>query len=277
MDSTDRRTELLATLAEGVSRLTESDRWRAWLDVQRRFHRYSWGNCLLIAIQRPDATRVAGFHAWHHLGRHVRAGEKGIAILAPIVPRLRVTKDDGEETVVLGTPRRFRVAHVFDVAQTAGRELPEVPVTKLSGSAPDELYDRLRGVADSLGFIVEEDYFDGEVNGLCEHSVRRITVEVRNDPRMQVKTLAHELAHAILHGDASLPRERRELEAESVAYVVCADLGIDSAAYSFGYLVAWSDGGPAAERAIAEAAQRIQRAARVILDGVAVENRGVAA
>ena len=108
-------TELLATLADGVAELTNSTAWRAWLDVQRRFHRYSWGNTLLIAAQRPDATRVAGFHSWLRLGRHVRKGEHGIAILAPVVPRLRVVDgDSGDERWVAGRPHAFRVAHVFD-------------------------------------------------------------------------------------------------------------------------------------------------------------------
>jgi hypothetical protein len=278
MDSTDRRTELLATLADGVARLTDSEAWRAWLDVQRRFHRYSFGNALLIAMQRPDASQVAGFHAWRRMGRYVQAGEKGIAILAPIVPRFRIADEEtGDETIVVGSPRRFRVAHVFDVSQTAGRELPTAPVTKLQGDAPAELYDRLRAVAASLGFTVEEDYLPDEVNGTCSHRDRLITVEVRNDPLMQVKTLAHELAHAILHGETTLPRERRELEAESVAYIVCADLGIDSAAYSFGYLASWSAGGDDAHRAITDSAGRIQKAARVILDTAASETEGVAA
>jgi hypothetical protein len=103
--------DLLATLAEGVAQLTSSPAWRAWLDVQRRFHRYSWGNTLLIAWQRPDATRVAGFHAWRRLGRHVRRGEHGIAILAPVATRLRVVDaETGDESSVPGTPRAFRVA-----------------------------------------------------------------------------------------------------------------------------------------------------------------------
>lgn len=279
MDSTDRRATLLATLAEGVVRLTDSAAWRAWLDVQRRFHRYSWGNTVLIMVQRPDATQVAGFHAWHRLGRHVRKGEKGIAILAPIVPRFRVTDEEtGDESVVVGSPRTFRVAHVFDLAQTDGADLPALPVTTLQGDDPDGLYDRLRGIAAALGFTVEEDCLDHGVNGFCQHRERRIAIEVRNDPQQQVKTLAHELAHAILHGDLDrLPRERMELEAESVAYIVCADLGIDSSAYSFGYLASWAAGGEAAQRAIAQSAQRIQTAARRILDQADGVTVGVAA
>jgi len=271
--------ELLATLADGVADLTSSTAWRAWLDVQRRFHRYSWGNTLLIAAQCPDATRVAGFHAWLRLGRHVRKGEHGIAILAPVVPRLRVVDaDSGDERWVAGRPHAFRVAHVFDVSQTDGEELAPPPVTRLEGGDPKDWYTQLRDVAHSLEFTVEEDYLPDDVNGDCNHALRQIRIEVRNGQRQQVKTLAHELGHAILHADrAGLCREQAELEAESVAYIVCAGLGIDTSEYSFGYLAVWAGGGEQARRAIAESAQRIQTAAHRVLDAVTPGAEAVAA
>jgi antirestriction protein ArdC len=278
MDASTTRTDLLATLADGVAGLTSSTAWRAWLDVQRRFHRYSWGNTLLIGCQRPDATRVAGFHAWLRLGRHVRKGEHGIAILAPVVPRLRILDaESGEETWIAGAPRAFRVAHVFDVSQTEGHELPPPPVSRLEGADPDDRYTQLRTVAHSLEFTVEEDHLEGEVNGDCNHALRRIRVEVANEPRQQVKTLAHELGHAILHADrAGLTPGQVELEAESVAYIVCVGLDIDSSQYSFGYLAVWAGGAEQARPSIAESAERIQKAARIILDGIAA-GREVAA
>ena len=271
--------ELLATLADGVAELTNSTAWRAWLDVQRRFHRYSWGNTLLIAAQCPDATRVAGFHAWLRLGRHVRKGEHGIAILAPVVPRLRVVDaDSGDERWVAGRPHAFRVAHVFDVSQTDGEELAAPPVTRLEGGDPKDWYTQLRDVAHGLEFTVEEDYLPDDVNGDCNHALRRIRIEVRNGQCQQVKTLAHELGHAILHADrAGLCREQAELEAESVAYIVCAGLGIDTSEYSFGYLAVWAGGGEQARRAIAESAQRIQTAAHRVLDAVTTGHEEVAA
>jgi hypothetical protein len=263
--TTSKTDELLQRLADGVDQLTSSDEWLRYLDVQRRFHHYSFGNCILIALQRPEATRVAGFHRWLELGRHVRKGEKGIAILAPIVRRLKVEDEDGEQHTIASAPRAFRVVHVFDIAQTDGAELPAIPVHKLEGSDPDNLYARLCRVAASIGFSVEEDFLDGQ-NGDCNHELRRIRVEVRNNPLQQVKTLSHELAHAILHGQREgLIREQAELEAESVAYVVCADLGIDSATYSFGYLASWSDGGKDVHRAISDSGRRIQQAAQLIL------------
>ena len=270
--------EVLDRLREGIGSLTSSDAWMSWLQAQRRFHHYSFGNTILITLQRSDATHVAGFRTWLSLGRHVRKGEKGIAILAPIVRRFRVTDEvTGDETVVVGAPTNFRVVYVFDIAQTDGDDLPPAPVSKVQGDDPDDRYTQLRGVAHTLGFTVEEDYLDGGVNGFCDHGKHLIRVEVRNDPRQQVKTLAHELAHAILHEGRDLPRERMELEAESVAYVVCADMDIDTASYSFGYVATWAGGGDEARRALAESAQRIQKAAHLILDDGRESSEEVAA
>ncbi len=262
------RTESLDQLRQGIAQLTSTEAWQRWLRVQRRLYRYSAGNAILIHCQFPEATHVAGFRTWLQLGRHVRKGEKGIAILAPIVRRVRVQDGEtGDDTIVVSSPSAFRVTHVFDVTQTDGEELQAAPVATLEGDDPDALYPRLRSVAAAIGYTVEEDYLDGQ-NGECTPGDRRIRIDVRNQPAQQLKTLVHELAHAILHdGPTGLPRERKELEAESVAYIVCAGLGLDSSAYSFGYVATWMGGGEEAQRAISESAQRIQRAARRILDG----------
>jgi antirestriction protein ArdC len=258
--------EVLDQLREGIATLTNSEKWASWLQAQGRFHRYSFGNTLLITLQCPDATRVAGFRTWLQLGRHVRKGEKGIAILAPIAPRIRVEDENGDEHVIAGPAQRFRPAYVFDVAQTDGDDLPSV-ADRLHGDDPGEVYTQLLSVAASIGFTVEEDYLEDGVNGVCSHEQHHIRVEVRNDPAQQVKTLAHELAHAILHGDGfSGKREIAELEAESVAYIVCQNVGLDSSAYSFGYVATWVGGGAEAIKAITDSGQRIVRASRQIHD-----------
>jgi hypothetical protein len=150
-----------------------------------------------------------------------------------------------------------------DIAQTDGDELPTI-VERLQGDDVGGAYSRLVGVARSLGYTVEEDYLSGERNGDCNFAERRIRVEVTNSEVQQVKTLAHEIAHAMLH-EGFTDRALAELEAESVAFVVCRALGIESASYSFGYLATWAGGGTEAITAIKAAGARIQKTADAIL------------
>ena len=253
---------LLDLLAEGVSTLTTSERWRAHLEMQARFHRYSFNNTLLIVAQEPEATRVAGFATWKSLGRSVRKGERGIRILAPMVGRRHRDADGDERRPIVG----FRSVSVFDITQTDGDDLPEVCRT-LQGDDPAAHFDALCGVAARFGYAVERTALPGATNGDCTYARRRIRVEYRNPPAQQVKTLAHELAHALLHeGDPD--RARVELEAESTAFVVCRNLGIESDDYSFGYVAGWAGGGPEAVAAITSSGAAIQRAASAILSAV---------
>jgi hypothetical protein len=261
MGATD-HDRLLDTLSEGVQALTTSDRWRAHLELQGRFHHYSFNNALLIGSQAPDATRVAGFATWRSLGRSVRKGERAIRILAPMVGR-RTRVGDGEEVrPVIG----FRSVPVFDVAQTEGDELVSV-CRNLEGDDPSACFAALRRRADRLGFAVERADLPGATNGDCTYALRRIRVERRNRPAQQVKTLAHELAHALLH-EGVADRALAELEAESTAFVVCRALGLDSGDYTFGYVACWAGGGAEAVAAITASGGAIQRAAAAILDGL---------
>jgi antirestriction protein ArdC len=259
-------TDLMKRLAEGIAALTTTEQWERWLRAQRTFHRYSFSNALLIIRQLPEATRVAGFHGWRQLGRFVRKGEPGIAILAPVVHRPR-PEDDGDEEQ---SPVAYRTAYVFDVSQTDGESLPEI-AHRLSGYDPAGASVHLEKVAAQLGYGVTVTQLPAGRNGDCAHELRLIRVSDRLAPAHQVKTLAHELAHAILHGDFQ-DRALAELEAESVAYIVCQELVLDSGAYSFGYLASWGRGGDQAIRAITASGQRITAAARQILDGL--EDRG---
>jgi len=259
----------LERLSEGIAQLTSSERWTDWLTMQSRFHKYSFGNTLLILAQCPDATRVAGYNAWRQFDRFVRKGEKGIWILAPMVYKTNadeMSEEDDSSKVIRG----FKPVPVFDVSQTDGRDLPEI-CTRLTGDQPGDAYNHLLSVAHGLGFTVQEDYLDGGVNGDCNHAQKRIRVEVRNDERQQVKTLAHELGHAVLHEPGEGRPDSRpllELEAESVAYVVCQNLGIETADYSFGYVATWAGASDAARDAIKASGSRIQRAADQILTAI---------
>jgi len=255
----DRHPEVITRLAEGIARLTTSDEWRRYLEFQGRFHSYSFNNVLLIAAQCPEATQVAGYRAWRRLGRFVRSGERAIWILAPLVYRRPGDAEDDAERVVRG----FKFVPVFDVSQTEGEELPSV-CSRLVGDDPAGHFARLTAVAQRLGFSVEEHAFAGNVNGDCSHDEHRIRIEARNTPVQRVKTLAHELAHALLHAGFE-DRSLAELEAESTAYVVCRQLGIDSGEYSFGYVATWAGGGEPAVVAVRASCGRIQKAAAAIL------------
>lgn len=258
--------DVLDRLAEGVLTLTNSERWLDWLKFQAQFHNYSFGNVMLILMQAPDATRVAGFHAWKKLGRSVRKGGRGLWILAPMVSK--VDNDDGTKS---SRCFGFKAVRVFDVSQTDGEELPEAPIVKLTGDDTNGAFADLKGFANLLGFTVTlTDELPGDANGMCRHLTKEIFVKASNAPIQRVKTLAHELGHSLLHDPAhgqTMDRGHMELEAESVAYVVCEHLGIESDEYSFGYVAHWSEGKNAGDL-IKTSGQRIQKAAEQIIEGL---------
>ena len=275
MTATTDRSDLLTALTEGISKLTTSEEWERYLECQSRFYHYSVNNAMLILTQRHGATRIAGFNAWKKLGRFVRKGEKAIWIVAPMTYKVkddeRKTTTDEQQKVIRG----FKWVPVFDISSTDGEELPTI-CHKLTGDDSDGLFDRLTAVATSIGYHVEDATLDGGVNGDCTYDLHRIRVETTNTPAQRVKTLAHELAHALLH-EGSQDRRLAELEAESTAFIVCQALGIDSSDYSFGYVTTWAGGGDAAIAGITASCQNIQKAAATILRSFEAAEEEVAA
>ncbi len=257
----DRHNDLVSRLADSICGLTTSEEWLRYLECQSRFRSYSFSNVLLISSQRPDASRVAGLRAWNRMGRVVRKGEKAIWILAPIVYRRDVESHDDDQVI-----RGFKPVAVFDVSQTEGTDLPEI-CRPLTGGEPSGLFDALVSVAGSIGFEVENSRLPGGVHGDCSHRLRMIRIESANSPAQRVKTLVHELAHALLHVQCD-DRRQAELEAESTAYVVCQNLGIDTSGYSLGYVATWAGGCDEAVSSIKSSCRRIQTAASAILDGL---------
>jgi antirestriction protein ArdC len=263
------RTDLSAlttALHEGIGRLTRSQEWERFLAYQAAFHSYSFGNVVLIASQRPDATRVAGYATWQSFGRWVRRGESAIWILAPVRRRVRASEcslEDEANANRMASVVGFRRVAVFDIAQTDGAEPPEV-VRRLTGSAGADAIPALVELARSYGFSVVDARLDRGSNGECDFAGREIRLETTNAPSQRVKTLVHELAHAILH-EHETDRALAELEAESVAFVVCRAIGLDTGAYSFGYLASWAGGGEMAIAGIRRSGERIATVARAIL------------
>jgi hypothetical protein len=269
--SNNRAAELLERLHAGVAALASSEDWVRYLDVARRFRRYSWWNTVAILTQRPEATRVAGYRAWRSVGRQVRKGETGIRILAPCTYRRLVADDEtGDETEITQL-RGFRVVSVFDVAQTDGEALPDRPVVEvLDGPSPDLLHHQLAAAIRAQGFRfvlgpLPPDRPDAL--GVTDFAARTVTVRNSLPAAQRAKTTAHELAHVLLHepGPGVPGRARREIEAESVAYIVLGVCGVDADAYSFGYVTSWSGGDTAVVQATGE---RVMDCTRRVLDGL---------
>jgi N-terminal domain of anti-restriction factor ArdC len=271
----DRLAAIHAQLLEQVQRLSSSEQWRAMLTVASRFHTYSPNNVLLITAQRPDATRVAGYRAWTQLGRQVRKGEHGIAILAPMLRRSDPdyhtdAERSAEQPSKEGSDARrvlagFRVTHVFDVSQTDGPELPRVGPALLEGASPLGLWSDLCDQVEARGYQLE--YVDlGEANGCTVYPTRQVQLHPERSGLQRTKTVVHELAHIDLHAPDVRPdgltRDRAEVEAESVAYVVTAAHGLATEDYSVPYVTGWAGGN---SELVAQAATRVLTAARVIL------------
>jgi uncharacterized protein YjbI with pentapeptide repeats len=269
---------LLEGLSAGIADLTTSERWTQYLDVQSKFYRYSPNNVMLILLQNPYATRVAGYNAWKALDHQVMAKESALRILAP----MRYKRDDAPEGENAREIRGFKLVPVFDISQTEGPDLPDV-VSKLEGLAPEGVFVKLSEFAKGIGFRVERpESLESGANGDTSHSEGRIRVVSANSEAQQVKTLAHEIGHALLHDPGTettteTTRGLKELEAESTAYVICTALGMDTSDYTFGYVAGWAGGAPEVLAGIKASTGRIQKAATAVLKTFEVEEPEVEA
>ena len=230
-----KRQEIMKLVEQGVAELNEalrrgqSDTLVNYLKLLSHFHYYSFNNAILIAVQRPDATHVAGFHKWRQLGRFVNKGEKGIAILAPMVCRkkdgnadVRVEGETDEARFLAG----FKVVHVFDLSQTSGEELAEF--AKINGDPGEKLHSLEQLVRDS-GIELEYDFLGNGASGASQQG--KITIRPDLSPAETFAVLVHELSHDMLHQHGDRKQETtktvRETEAEAVAHVVCQAFGLD--------------------------------------------------
>ncbi len=265
--------EALQELANALKQ-GKSDSLLKYLDTLSRFHQYSFGNCLLIAVQRPDATFVAGFQRWKAMGRWVKKDEKGIAILAPVLNRKKKseTEDEGEEPPErrATTVRGFKVAHVFDVSQTDGKELPEF--ASLSGD-PGEKITRLVEIIEERGIVLEFVDSLGGANGCSMGGTIQVVKTL--PPSQRFSTLTHELAHELLHqGDRrqSTTKSVRETEAEAVAYVVCRSAGLECSTRAADYIQLWNGD----EKVLMQSLELIRDVATTILAELDAESTAAA-
>lgn len=250
--------EFTESLEKGITELFDSDRYREYLKTMSKFYNYSINNTILIAMQKPEATLIAGYRAWEiKFGRHVKKGEKAIRIFAPMKFQTKEfssdesknlenhSKNEEESSEIIRTG--FRAASVFDISQTEGKELPNIAVDPLVGTAEgcDYLISELIALSPVPVLFTE---INGAANGYFDPTEKVIAVKDSLSDIHRLKTLIHEIAHAKLHDktveiyDHAKDRQTMEVEAESIAYVVSQNFGIDTSEYSFGYIAAWSSG-----------------------------------
>lgn len=229
--------QLFQMIENGIRDVYDSSRYRRYLTTMSNFHSYSLNNCLLIFSQMPEATLVAGYHTWRkQFGRHVKHGEHGIRILAPVRTKKEEAEEEQEEL-------HFKSICVFDVSQTEGDPLPTYMDETLDGTVKD--YDQFMNELKLISPVpVEETVLSSGIHG-CYRPKQEVIQIQKNMPQLQtIKTLVHEIAHASLHNRQNngeqLSHEQKEIEAESIAYILCRHFGLDTGEYSFGYLAGYS-------------------------------------
>lgn len=280
--------EITEKLEQGIKELFESEKYKTYLNTMSKFHNYSFNNTMLIAMQKPDATLVAGFKAWQkNFDRHVKKGEKGIRILAPAPYKIKEERDkidpvtqellldkDGnpqKEEVEITIPA-FRAVSVFDVAQTDGKPIPELAAKELLSDV-EGYQDMIRAVEAISPVPIELEEIAGDSKGYYDREAKRIAVQENMSEGQTLKTMIHEVAHSKLHSkeveqDEQMKKDRntKEVEAESIAYTVCQHFGVDTSDYSFGYIAGWSSGRDTKE--LRASMDTIRRTASELITGI---------
>ena len=266
--------EIADKLEQGAKDIFKSDLYREYLKTMASFHTYSYRNSLLIFLQNPDATYVAGFNRWKELGRTVGRGQKGLEILAPAPYKKWVEVTHDEQGNPLSEPQKkqitvpaFKVAYVFDVSQTHGKELPTL-AKRLTGDVP-EFNVLFAALQKASPFPISFETIDREsCNGYCNFAEQRIAIREGLSQQQVIKTAIHEIAHALMHADRENKPDRQtaEVQAESVAFIVSDYFGIDTSDYSFGYVAGWSSGKELKE--LGDSMNDIQQQAHTLIGGI---------
>jgi len=277
--------EITEKLQQGIESLFQSEKYKDYLKTMSKFTSYSLNNTLLISMQKPDATTVAGYTTWKKLNRQVTKGSKAIKIIAPCPYKKKIDADvtdadgkpitgrDGKpikvqtEKVLMG----FKIVNVFDISQTEGESLPEI-AHKLDGTV-DGYADFLDALKQFSPVPIDFRKIEGSANGYYHLADKNIVIDDGMSQMMNCKTAIHEITHALLHDRDNgsekehLPdKETKEIQAESVAYTVCQYYGIDTSGYSFGYIAGWGSGRDLKE--LRASLDTIRQTAQTIIAGV---------
>ena len=287
----DRLKEITDRLEQGILEVFESERYKEYLRVMSKFHHYSFNNTMLIALQKPDASLIAGFSAWKNShGRTVKKGEKGIRIIAPapfkvkqemekLDPKTNMPLVGADGNAIIEekeiTIPAYKVVSVFDVSQTEGKELPSIGVDELTGDV-SQYEDFFTALKKASPVPIALEHIEGSAHGYYHLAEKRIAIDDNMSELQTLKTAIHEIAHAKLHDiDLNAPKEEkenrpnqrtREVEAESVAYTVCQHYGLDTSDYSFGYVAGWSSGKELSE--LKGSLETIRLAASELIDSI---------
>ena len=283
--------EITDRLEQGIAELFDSERYKEYLKVMSKFHNYSFRNTVLIAMQKPDASLVAGFSAWkNNFERNVMKGQKGIKIIAPSPYKIKQEMqkiDPHTQKPIIGkdgkpvteekeiTIPAYKVVSVFDVSQTEGKELPDIAVDELTGDV-DRYKDFFAALEKTSPVPIAFENIEGGSHGYYHLEDKRIAINEGMSELQTLKTAIHEIAHAKLHDiDLNAPKDEqqphidrrtREVEAESVAYTVCQHYGLDTSDYSFGYVAGWSSGRELSE--LKSSLETIRSAAAEIINSI---------
>ena len=283
--------EITDRLEQGIAELFDSERYKEYLKVMSKFHNYSFRNTVLIAMQKPDASLLAGFSAWkNNFERNVMKGQKGIKIIAPSPYKIKQEMqkiDPHTQKPIIGkdgkpvteekevTIPAYKVVSVFDVSQTEGKELPDIAVDELTGDV-DRYKDFFAALEKTSPVPIAFENIEGGSHGYYHLEDKRIAINEGMSELQTLKTAIHEIAHAKLHDiDLNAPKDEqqphvdrrtREVEAESVAYTVCQHYGLDTSDYSFGYVAGWSSGRELSE--LKSSLETIRSAAAEIINSI---------